>query len=186
VNSEAADEGIGAIDAELDRSLRFHRFVEEHRERALSLAWRLLGSDSAAAEDVVQDAFVRAYRGLARFREDAKLSTWYYRILVREVRRHQRWRSLLEARRRLWASAEPPPNRALELREPTLRPRIAAALDVLSRGQREAFVMVHLESFSVREVAEALGKSEGTIKSHLHRALRTLRSELAEVWKELS
>ena len=55
----------------------FDHFVREHRDRALGLAWRLLDGDKAAAEDVVQEAFVRAYRGLDRFREQASLSTWY-------------------------------------------------------------------------------------------------------------
>ena len=65
--------------------------------------------------------------------------------------------------------------------DPLLRRRIAEALGRLSRGQREAFVLVHLEGFTVRESAKLLGKKEGTVKSHLHRALRTLRSELGDL-----
>lgn len=61
----------GAVDA--DRERRFAAFVSEHRSRAVGLAWRLVGGDGAAAEDVAQEAFVRAYRGLDRFREQASL-----------------------------------------------------------------------------------------------------------------
>jgi RNA polymerase sigma-70 factor (ECF subfamily) len=59
--------------------------------------------------------------------------------------------------------------------------RIAEALGRLTRRQREAFILVHLEGFTVRESAELLGKPTGTVKSHLHRALRKLRAELADL-----
>jgi RNA polymerase sigma-70 factor, ECF subfamily len=169
-------------DADLER--RFDAFVNGYRERSVRMAWRLLGSDAAAAEDVAQDAFVRAYRGLARFREEAKLSTWFYRILVNEVRRHQRWRSV---RQRFAAEGRDPdavadPESDIAARaDPALRRRIAAALSALPRGQREAFVLVHLEGLTVAEAASATGRAIGTIKSHLHRALASLRNRLADL-----
>ncbi len=155
----------------------------EQRERALGLAWRLLGGDRSAAEDVVQEALVRAHRSLGRFREEAALGTWFYRILIREVRRHQLRRAVRERWERLLAQA--PARVALpEAVDPGLQRRIASALGRLSRGQREAFVLVHLESFTVQQAAEALGKSSGTIKSHLHRALLSLRAELTDLREE--
>ena len=69
--------------AELER--RFAELVATHRDRALRLAWRLVGGDAAAAEDVTQEAFVRAWRGLPRFRGEAQLSTWLYRIVVHQA-----------------------------------------------------------------------------------------------------
>jgi RNA polymerase sigma-70 factor (ECF subfamily) len=71
-----------------------------------------------------------------------------------------------------------------EFGDPLLRRRIADALAQLSRSQREAFVLVHLEGFSVHEAAAVIGKPEGTMKSHLHRALQTLRSELADLTED--
>ena len=71
---------------------RFSALVASHRERALRLAWRLVGGDEAAAEDVAQEAFVSAYRALPRFRGDARLETWFYRILVNQAHRYRRWR----------------------------------------------------------------------------------------------
>jgi RNA polymerase sigma-70 factor (ECF subfamily) len=65
--------------------------------------------------------------------------------------------------------------------DPALRQRIASALDGLTRSQREVFTLVHLEGFTVRECAEVLGKPAGTVKSHLHRALTTLRRELSDL-----
>jgi RNA polymerase sigma-70 factor (ECF subfamily) len=178
VRSLAAE--IAGVDEDAELERRFADFVAEHRDRAVRLAWRLLGGDDAAAEDVAQEAFARAYRGLAGFRGDARLSTWFYRILVNESRRHGRWRGV---RRRFGgeAPADPPDPVVAPLPDPALRARILAALDALPRGQREAFVLVHLEGLSVAEAATATGRATGTLKSHLHRALRALRAELADL-----
>ena len=163
-----------------ERAAAFNRFVGAHRQRAVSLAWRLCGGDRAAAEDVAQDAFLRAHRALPRFRADASLATWFYRILVRQAHNHRRWRRLA----RLFSDTpveELPDPRGAAAPDVALQRRIAAALDRLSRGQREAFVLVHLEEFTVAEAAETLGKAPGTVKSHLHRALTALRVQLADL-----
>ena len=169
-----------AAPRELELEQRFADLLASHRDRAVRLAWRLVGGDDAAAEDVAQDAFCRAWKGLSRFRGEASLATWLYRIVVRQAANHRRWRSLRER----WTAAgpaEPEDARPVPSGDPALRRRIARALDQLSRGQREVFVLVHLEGFTVRECSEVLGKPEGTVKSHLHRALAKLRQELGDL-----
>ncbi len=164
------------------RELRFRALLHGHRERVVSLAWRLTGGDRAVAEDVAQEALVRAWNGLPRFREEARLETWLYRIVVREAaswRRRQAVRGFLGGLRGSKEQAAPPVER-----DGGLKRRIAAALDKLSAGQREAFVLVHLEGFTVAEAAATLGKAEGTVKSHLHRALATLRVDLKDAWED--
>jgi RNA polymerase sigma-70 factor (ECF subfamily) len=164
----------------LDRETRFRRFVETHRSQAVGFAWRLLGRDADAAEDVAQQAFMRAWRGLDGFRGDAELSTWFYRILVRQVRSHQR---RMGVRRRWAAMTGAAVEMAVSPMEPDagLRKRIAEALSALSAGQREAFVLIHLEGLTITETAAVLGRAPGTIKSHLHRALRSMRSTLGDL-----
>lgn len=163
--------------ADLER--RYEALVRGNFERARRLAWRLIGGDDSAAEDVAQDAFVRAYRGLSRFRGDAKLETWFYRILVRQAQNHRRWRAV---RDRFGgnlpgeAAAPAPPSGDVLVRQ-----RIGAAIGALPRGQRDVFVLVHLEGFTVREAAALLGKREGTVKSHLHRALEAMRRQLGDL-----
>lgn len=165
---------------------RFSTLVSSHRERARRLAWRLVGGDEAAADDVTQEAFVKAYQGLHRFREEASLETWFYRILVHQAHSYRRWRTVRAAWRDLWHhnQVEPSLQELQDRGDPVLRRRIASALDQLTRSQREAFIFVHLEGFTVRECAEMLGKPTGTVKSHLHRALTTLRAELADLQNE--
>jgi RNA polymerase sigma factor (sigma-70 family) len=168
---------VAAVDS--DRQERFDAFVRDHRERAVSLAWRMVGGDGAAAEDVAQEAFMRAHRALDRFRGDAQLSTWFTRILLNEANRYLRWRWVREK----WAADMPedPVGPSAPTGDPVLRKRIGNALAGLSKGQREAFVLVHFEGMTVRETAEITGRAPGTIKSHLHRALEKLRAELGDL-----
>jgi RNA polymerase sigma-70 factor (ECF subfamily) len=182
VEGVEAIEEVGGLDgiaaAELEAS--FEAFVASHRERARRIAWRLVGGDAGAAEDVAQDAFLRAYRSLGRFRQEAALSTWFYRILVRQAANHRRWR-LLRERMGGWGNPEAADPRAAPTGDPALRQRIASAMDELTGRQRQVFVLVHLEGFTVRETAGLIGRPEGTVKSHLHRALARLRHELADL-----
>jgi len=171
---------IAAAPAREDLEARFAAFVETHRERTVRLAWRLVGGDDAAAEDVAQEAFVRAYRALGRFREESSLSTWLYRIVVRQAHSHRRWRAVRDRWHGEYADELRDPRPEPD-GDPALRQRIARSLDQLSRPQREAFTLVHLEGFTVRETAGIMGRSEGAVKSPLHRALRTLRAKLADL-----
>ena len=148
---------MGALPAE--REACFSAFVTLQRDRARRTAWRLVGGDEAAAEDVTQEAFIRAYRALDRFRGEASLETWFYRILVRQAHNHRRWRAV----RALWHSesaAEPADPTSAVQGDPGLRRRIAQALDQLSRRQREAFVLVHLEGFTVHGMRRFFRETE--------------------------
>ena len=180
---EALVQESPAVALELEQ--RFHLFVASHRERARRLAWRLVGGDDAAAEDVIQEAFIKAYRALGQFREEASLATWFYRIVVRQAHNYCRWRTVRETWSALWHGGLPHAA-AQESGDPLLRRRIAKALAQLSRSQKEAFVLVHMEGFSVREVSALMGKPEGTVKSHLHRARSRLKEllsgHLSEDW----
>lgn len=162
----------------------FGAFFEANVDRARSIAWRLVGGNAAAAEDVVQDAFVKAYRSLHKFRGDAKLESWFFRIVINEAHNHRRWRKVREAFGAVDAeeTPEPAPRKASD---PLAREAIASALEELSGKQRECFVLVHMEGFTVREVSGMLGMAEGTVKHHLHRALRKLRASLAAVREEI-
>jgi len=173
---EAAPESRG-------RAPEFGAFFEANVERARRLAWRLVGGDEAAAEDIVQEAFAKAYRNLGKFRGEARLESWLYRIVVNEAHNYRRWRRVRE----VWATVRAEETADPATRgpgDPKLQERISKALETLSPMQREAFVLVHWERFTVREAAAVLGKSEGTVKTHLHRALQKLRSELADLREE--
>lgn len=169
-----------AEDAARSHRPSFDAFVEEHWEKAVRMAWRLTGENREVAEDVAQEAFMRAHGALGGFRSEARLSTWFYRILVRQAANHRRWRGV----RRYWSAALPysihtPAPQALP--DPPLQRSIAEAMDHLTGQQRFAFTLTYLEGLTLTEAAEAMGCATGTLKSHLHRALKTLRRELALV-----
>ncbi len=161
----------------------FEALLETHAERAVRLASRFVSGDRAAAEDIAQEAFLRAWRALPRFRGDAELSTWLYRVVVNEALSQVRRRKLREGLRELLdkvgVRAAPPATP-----DPGLRARIEAALATLTASERAAFALVHLEGFTVEDAARIRGRRSGTIKSHLHRALVKLRRELATCWEE--
>ena len=162
---------------------RFQTLVERHRNDAIRLAWRLLGAHRSAAEDVAQLAFMKAWKGFDRFRDEAQLRTWFNRILVNEVRTYLRWAGVREAARMfLPGTARLTP----VVSDHGLKRRIEDAMDTLSVGQREAFTLVQLEGLSIPEAADCLGRAPGTIKSHLFRATRRLRDELADLKESAS
>jgi RNA polymerase sigma-70 factor (ECF subfamily) len=168
--------------AAADREQRFFELVEAHQDRAVRMAWRLIGGDHHGAEDVVQQAFLKAFRALDRFRDEATMSTWLYRIVVNEARSHRRWRALRDRWHVVWTDEATTSVAAATVHpDPPLQRRLVRALDRLTHGQREVFVLVYLEGFTLEQTAAQLGKAPGTIKSHLHRALETLRAELADL-----
>ena len=129
--------------AQAGRLDAFEELVRRHRLGAYRVALRMLG-DESDAEDATQDAFVQAWRNLARFRADAAFSTWMYRIVT------NRCLNMLRARRRT---------------EPRAR-----AIGRLTPEQRAPLVRRELQGCSYEQIAEALDLSISAVKSRLHRA----------------
>jgi RNA polymerase sigma-70 factor (ECF subfamily) len=175
-----------------DRERAFASLVAAEHDRAVALAYHLVGGDRELARDVAQEAFVRAYRALPGFRGEAQLSTWLLRIVINEAasaRRREKVRRFLGLTPSHTGDDEiprPDPGVGPEAAAhgQALKQRIAFALDRLSEGQRTAFALVHLEGLTVERAAVVLGRAPGTVKSHLHRALATLRRELADLVEE--
>lgn len=156
----------------------FAAFFNAYADRARRLAYRLLGGDLDGADDVVQDAFLKAFRALPHFRRDASLQTWFFRILVREAHNHRRRRLLRQSLRWGWGEEAPAVD---SHRDPVLRRRVGEAINALSRRQREVFVLVYLEELTVAEAAAVIGCSDGTVKTQLYRARQKLQAQLRDV-----
>jgi len=171
----------------------FEYFVITYQKRITRFVYTLL-RDSADADGVAQDVFVKAFRALPEFKGQSAFETWLTRIAINAVRDHIRRRkpvvSFSELRAdedddgpELPAAFDPAdgtsPERDLLSRD--IRRRIADALVTLSSRQRSVFVMKHYEEKSIAEIVEATGLDEGTIKSHLFRAARKLRERLEDL-----
>lgn len=181
----------GPSDAELAVRARsgdvaaFDRLVERHLRRAYALAYRVLGHREDA-EDVVQEAFVRAYANLHRYDGRRPFAPWFYRILLNRALnwRRSRQRRRTEALPLEQAAPDPPPDRAAEQAE--ARARLEAALAALSPLQRAIVELFELEGMTSEEIGATLGLRPGTVRWHLHRARAVLRAALGETNDEAS
>ena len=156
----------------------FEELVRLTYRDVYNLAVRLTGNE-ADASDVVQDTYVRAFRGLRRFRGDASFSTWLYRIASNcassfmSRRSRQRCDVLPEADEVV--ATDPDQDPTLRAEASSLRQTIERALEQLPQRLRAVVVLKHLEDLSHREIAERLGISESATKVRLHRARTSLR-----------
>jgi RNA polymerase sigma-70 factor, ECF subfamily len=148
----------------------FERLVEQHEQRLYTLAARVLGSREDAA-DAVQEALVRAWLALPKFRGDARFSTWLYRIVVNAAH------DMRPKRRELPTDELPEPADPRDrFAEQELSGELQRALDALDESYRVAVVLYDVLGCSYAEIAEMTGVAEGTVKSRIFRG----RSELAE------
>lgn len=148
----------------------YHRY----KRRVFGLVTRIVGASDS--EEVVQEVFVRIYRGLAKFRGDSQLSTWIYRLSVNAsltyvTRRKPKWTDGEEALQRLPA---PEPAR----RDPNLAARLGRALEALPPGYRAVLVLHDIKGLSHEECASIMGCRVGTSKSQLHKARARMRELL--------
>lgn len=158
----------------------FEALMARHAPFVHNLALRTLG-DPHDAEDVAQEAFLRAWRGLPAFRVDARFSTWLYRIVVNLCySRLPALRAGLDAID-IDASAEVPDDGApVEAGALTgeLRTHLHAAIDGLPRTYRMLLAMRHGQDMSYHDIAEAANLPLGTVKTGIHRARRQLQAAL--------
>lgn len=191
VSSEEARRVKALVLAGHDDAAReaFADLVAAQQRRALRLALYLL-RDVTDADEAVQDTFVKVYTHITAYREDMPFDAWFNRILTntcrdrrKSRRRRQRWELVGMEREHdggSWAdlvrSTAPTPEDSVLNAE--RRDSIARAVDRLPTRQREVFLLCHAEGQTPREVGALTGLNESTVRVHLFRALRKLRSVL--------
>lgn len=172
-------------EAELvERSLRgdhdaFARLIEPFGAVALRVAYAIAGRD---AEDVVQDALVKAFTRLGQFRLGSEFRPWLLAIVANEARNRIRGsgrRSVLELRVAGQGHGVAP-DPAVEVAETDTRQRLLSAVAELPVRDREVLALRYFAELSEAETAASLGCAVGTVKSRAHRALARLRVELGE------
>jgi RNA polymerase sigma-70 factor (ECF subfamily) len=179
--SPAADERVLVRRSAGGDAAAFRVLVDLHHGRAYGLAFRLLRSEPDA-EEVAQDAFVRAWRAIGEFRGDASFSTWLYRIVWRRALDRA---AVLKTRREHEVALEPEGEGAglapaVEDRASADPERFERMIASLSMIQRAVLTLFYYEDRSVTEVARVLEIPEGTVKTHLSRARAALRRRFAD------
>jgi RNA polymerase sigma-70 factor, ECF subfamily len=156
----------------------FHALLDRHMDRLYRLAVSLIGN-AADAEDLLQETFAGAYRGLDRFEGRAAVGTWLTRILVMQVARFRRGRRGKAMDSLETESEAPAIGRPSGATGVDARIDIQAALLQLSPAHREVLVLREFEQMSYEEIADVLGVPQGTVESRLHRARAELRDKLS-------
>jgi len=158
-----------------ERDAAYDRIFAAFREPVYALCLRLTGN-TVDAEDALQESFMAAFRGLGMFRGEARISTWLYRIAVREALRHKKRYGANEAR----IMDEPA---ALEMTNPAIRrerlEQLNRGLDRLSAEHRTVLAMFALQGLTHDEIAAILKIPTGTVWSRLHKARKKLAEEIA-------
>jgi RNA polymerase sigma-70 factor, ECF subfamily len=144
--------------------------------------------DEDLADTIVQDALLKAYRNRAGFRGDCSLNTWLTGIAVNLIRDHARtqkfkfWKKASanaveadEMANHLRSSGSSPEG-ALLAREQALQ--VHMAMEELSQNQRTVFLLRFIEEMELAEISEAMGMPVNTVKTHLHRAVKTIRAKV--------
>lgn len=183
--------------AQRDDPWAIEEFVCRYQQKAYAIAYHMCSGDREEAQDLTQEAFLRVFQNIKKFRGDSSLYTWFYRIVVNTCldgrRRRRRWERIFS----LWRPGlrEGEPSRGVFEEQPDmaegnnpmavlngkkLTQEIRKALMSLPERQRVAFQLKVFQGMSIREIAQVMGSAEGTVKSHLFRATHSLRTVLKD------
>jgi RNA polymerase sigma-70 factor (ECF subfamily) len=178
---------VAAVDDRREDPPDFNALVEQHRPRVFRF---LLASvrNRETAENLTQDCFMRAYQGLDRFRGASSVATWVLQIAANLVRSHESSSRLKFWRRSLRQDADigdldiPIPDRQQSPEQQALvREQVRGiwtAAAQLPARQRTVFLLRFVEDMDLLDIAEVTGMKEGTVKTHLFRALESVRARL--------
>jgi len=182
------DDGVLVERAQTGDREAFRTLVERHMRTVYAVAFDMTGNHHDA-EDISQDVFLRTFQSLGTFRAEAKVSTWLYRTTVNvciDRSRRKPWRILRNTAvdsdcdgtpgRRELGNALSQPETAAE--KALLQRYISKALDGLPPRQRAVFVLRHYHDLPLKEIAQCLEVTEGTVKNTLFKAVRRLRTKL--------
>ena len=174
----------------------YHELIRPHERSVYMMALSYMKNE-ADAEDVAQEAFIKAFRNLSTFRGDAKFSTWLISITLNEARNRLRRQGIV----RMQSLDEPPdedgavspallrdwreiPSEAVEREE--VRTLIKKAVETLPEIYRQVFLLRDVEELDVNETAQTLSISISNVKVRLHRARMMLQKELAPQLKTIN
>jgi RNA polymerase sigma-70 factor (ECF subfamily) len=182
-----ADEELVALARSGDHQA-FEELVERHKQKAYRIAFDF-ARDREEAKDLSQEAFLRAYTHLGNFDGRSCFYTWFYRILVNvclDYKRRAKRKFAEEFNEAVEGQVEPsqvsqnPVSPDQHVLAGQLSRKVSIALDALPPRQKTAFILKNNQGLSIREIAAMMQTAEGTVKVHLHRAVKALRQSLAE------
>lgn len=187
--------GVSEQDGRILRGLRagiesaYEELIAQYEQPVYNVVYRLLGNQTDAC-DVVQDVFVKIFRGVNAFREQSSLRTWIYRIAVNEAYNHRRWfsrhcrhevpmeRETMDHEGCFEFARDPGRSPYEQALDSETRSLVEQALTRINPVFRTAVVLRDIQNLSYEEIAEILQLSIGTVKSRILRGREALRREL--------
>lgn len=156
----------------------FETLYRRHRDRIYGLVWRLAGGDAGLAEDLLQEAFVRAWLKLDSFRGDSRFGTWLHRLSVNVALSDRRIRMRkVDRETALEGAVERTTHGDSDVRAAE-QMDLEQAIAQLPERARTVLVLFDVEGHSHAEIAEMTGMAVGSSKAQLHRARKLVREEL--------
>ena len=176
----------------------FEALVGKHQKKMLNIAFRMIGSYEEACE-VVQDAFLSAYRAIGKFRGEARFATWLYTIVINlsknrrkqmKVQFHREGPSIdnptdTEDGQIRRDPPDPEPSILEQMEKKEVQARVQKCLNTLEDEYREVLVLRDIQGFSYEEIRDILKIPEGTVKSRLFRARDALKDRLKKTFGDL-
>ena len=166
--------------AQAGNRLAFEQLYRSHCDRIFALCWRMCGGDRALAEDMVQEAFIRAWNKLHLFRGDSKFGTWLHRLAVNVVLSDRRIRVKRVQREQVFGDDL---ERVLVGDRDVyagMRADLEAAIAGLPERARTVLVLYDIEGYQHNEIADLTGMAVGSSKAQLHRARKLIREVLKD------
>lgn len=175
-------------------SRAFDQLIERHSGEIYGLLLRIL-KDPEEASDVTQEVFLRAFKGIGKFRGDANVRTWLYRIAINQSRNRYRWWKIRKRDKTVSLDSGPAgtemsysevipaedPGPEDEMLRKEQRKSLEKAIKELPKNFREAVVLCDVQGFTYEEIARILEINIGTVKSRISRGRRELRRLLSDI-----
>jgi RNA polymerase sigma-70 factor (ECF subfamily) len=181
--------------AQNDDSRAAEQLVLRYQQKVYAIAFQMLAGDAEEARDRTQDVFLQAFRSIKQFKGKSSFYTWLYRIVINTCidarRRQNRWKKIFFSWRFDKDKDAPPDNSLEEIADANpdsdplatasgrqLEDDVKSALMKLPQRQRTIFQLKVFQEMSIAEIAESMGLAQGTVKTHLFRATRTVQKQL--------
>jgi len=193
VNADIDDNELVARSQQGDHAA-FEELVTRHRRKAFAMIYQMVRNEQDAW-DLAQEAFIRAWKSLPKFKGDASFYTWFYRITTnvtidwlrkKQIAGEKEFDDEVAVREADPTSRLLPKRTALpqeKMRSAEIGDRIKAAIDTLSPEHRSVILLKEVEQLQYNEIAEVMGCSIGTVMSRLFYARKKLQTLLRDVYE---
>lgn len=167
----------------------FEKLVENYDRQVMRLIYNMINHRDAT-RDLYQEVFLKVFTSIGRFRFESQFSTWLFRIVTnecinyrkhRQARKHEPLEAYVDGTNDQWRIVVPSQDRNPEeqLLNMELQQELQQALDGLSNNQRAVFILRHYHDHKLKEIAQIMNCTEGTVKNYLFRAIQKMKKSLA-------